>query len=138
MLNTTNPQALKKLKQADNNRVLIDILRGQDARGEPESNLNYFTNKYGTAFCLLGSYLKDSFEDEDQFNDLCSAFDTDNEFGFGGTLDDLCLESEGYAYAVNTEWSQVFGGIASGTRQDLIKVLEGHIERLEREAVEFA
>ena len=126
MLNNTNPESLLKYKQADNCRTLQDILLGQIARGEPESNLDTFSDKCGTAFCLLGEYLKDEFIDRFEFYQLCGEFDTKKEFGFWFML----------SYGVwCDEWDKVFGSSSLSTRQQRIKTLDSHIERLEREAV---
>ena len=132
MLNNTNPESLLKYKQADNCRTLQDILRGQIARGEPESNLDGFSNKCGTAFCLLGEYLKNRFIDQHQFDELCNIFDTKIEFGFGGIMNCFCSPK----LPAVLEWAEVFGSSYRATRQQRIKTLDSHIERLEREAVE--
>ena len=126
MLNNTNPESLLKYKQADNCRTLQDILRGQIARGEPESNLDEFSNECGSAFCLIGEHLKDEFINISQFHKLCRKFDTKKEFGFG-------IRSSNGIWC--DEWRKVFGGSNRATRQQRIKTLDSHIERLEREAV---
>ena len=123
MLNNTNPESLLKYKQADNCRTLQDILRGQIARCEPESNLNEYSNECGTAFCLLGEYLKYRRVSKIQFHNLCAEFDTVAEFGFGHKEADF------------RGWLDVFGMSHRATRQQRIKTLGSHIERLEREAV---
>jgi hypothetical protein len=126
MLKQTSPHTLDKLRQADNCRKLIEILVGQIARGEPESNLDQYIQPCKTQYCLLGEYLNESYKGYWQFHDFCVDFDTEHEFGFGSYdfRGDRC-----------EEWNEAFGTSAYGTRQQRITRLQSHIERLEKEAI---
>ncbi len=116
MLQKTNPVITLKANQYDNCAKLVEILDRQMAEGRPESDLDGWSNSCGTAFCLLGEYLKEDYIEFIGFNSLCHDFYDDNlefEFGFDCFI-----------------W---FAGSSESTRQERKVLILDHMNTLQEE-----